>query len=57
MCTQWRTGVGGAIGLDYAVLPAIMELVGVPQDNRLEVFNDLRLMEDAALAHLRKDSK
>jgi hypothetical protein len=39
------------------VLPAIMELVGVPQDNRLEVFNDLRLMEDAALAHLRKDSK
>lgn len=57
MCTQWRTGVGGAVGLDYAVLPVIMELVGIEQSERLAVFNDLRIMEDAALQHIRKDNK
>ncbi|KFE50148.1 DUF1799 domain-containing protein [Pseudomonas syringae] len=49
MSTQWRTGMGGATGLDYAVLPVVMELLDVEQDDRKRVFGDVRLMEQEAL--------
>jgi hypothetical protein len=50
MGTQWRTGMGGPSGLDYAVVPAVMALVNVPKKARTQVFNDLRTMEAEALA-------
>lgn len=50
MSTQWRTGMAGASGLDYAALPAVMRLVGVPKKDRDQVFHDVRIMEAEALA-------
>lgn len=29
MQTQWRVGMAGATGLDYAVLPTVLEMLGV----------------------------
>lgn len=54
MSTQWRVGPAGATGLDYGALPAVMELLGVPHCARRDVFNDVRVMEDEALATMRK---
>ncbi|QTH12467.1 DUF1799 domain-containing protein [Pseudomonas corrugata] len=50
MGTQWRTGVCGATGLDYGVLPSVMRLVGVPPKDRSGVFQDIRVMESEAIA-------
>jgi len=49
MTTQWRSGPGGATGLDYASLPVVMRLSGVRPPDRTRVFDDLRTMEIAAL--------
>ena len=51
MGTQWRVGMAGATGLDYAALPVVMRLVGVPAADRADVFDAIRTMEDAALAN------
>ncbi|KDD65308.1 hypothetical protein V466_29000 [Pseudomonas mandelii PD30] len=50
MWTQWRTGVCGATGLDYGVLPDVMKLVGIPAKDRPSVFQDIRVMESEAIA-------
>ncbi|QKZ07732.1 DUF1799 domain-containing protein [Pseudomonas eucalypticola] len=50
MSTQWRAGMGGATGLDYGVLPAVMRLIGIPAGERCDIFYDLRVMEAEALA-------
>ncbi|MFK3794720.1 DUF1799 domain-containing protein [Pseudomonas sp. NPDC088444] len=50
MGTQWRAGMGGATGLDYAVVPSVMSLVDIPKKTRNQVFRDLRVMEAEALA-------
>jgi len=49
LSTQWRMGMNGATGLDYAVLPTVMDLLGVPADPRRQIFMDVRVMEQAAL--------
>ncbi len=49
LSTQWRMGFNGFIGLDYGVVPAVMRLCGVPHADRREMFEDLRVMEDAAM--------
>jgi hypothetical protein len=53
--TQWRVGMGGATGLDYAALPAIMKFVGIPKKRQSEVFEGIRLMERAALDEMKRD--
>jgi hypothetical protein len=50
MNTQWRVGAGGATGLDYGVLPDVMRLESIPEENRTSVFHDIRVMELEALA-------
>lgn len=50
MGTQWRTGMGGAIGLDYAAIPAVFKLLGVKKKDRPALFDDVRIMESEALA-------
>jgi hypothetical protein len=52
MSTQWRVGMSGATGLDYTALPTVMRLTGVPAADRAEVFEGIRLMEDAALTKM-----
>lgn len=54
MATQWRLGPGGPIGLDYVALPAVMRLTGVAKKERAEVFDAIRVLEDAALEQMRK---
>lgn len=49
MGTQWRVGMSGAIGLDYNALPVVMAMTGIPENERPAVFEDLRVMETAAL--------
>ncbi|SEE38781.1 DUF1799 domain-containing protein [Pseudomonas coleopterorum] len=49
MTTQWRSGPGGATGLDYVSIPVVMRLVGVEKKRRPMVFEDVRVMEAAAL--------
>lgn len=49
MQTQWRIGMGGPTGLDYGAVPVVMELYAVPEKDRRQVFDDLRVMESEAL--------
>lgn len=56
MGTQWRTRRSGVTGLDYAVLPIVLRLTGVPRADWPAVFDDLRVMEDAALTSMHKDA-
>jgi len=53
MATQWRTGMGGASGLDYNCLPWVMKLQGV--EDEASALKDIRIMEAAALRIMHKD--
>jgi hypothetical protein len=57
MATQWRVHTGGPYGLDYAALPAVLQMVGIKRKQWPEVFDDIRVMESAALAKLNENSK
>jgi hypothetical protein len=54
MGTQWRVGMNGATGLDYAVLFELMRREGVADADWLAMFDDLRAMESAALKEMRE---
>lgn len=54
MGSQWRVGPGGATGLDYGALPAVMDLLAVAQDQRRQVFADVRVMESEAISVMHK---
>lgn len=47
--TQWRVGMGGPTGLDYAILPIIFDGRGIKPKRRLELLSDLQIMEREAL--------
>lgn len=49
MSTQWRVGPGGAIGLDYNLLPFIFKLQGVRAGQQPALFEDIRILENEAL--------
>ena len=55
LMTQWRTTMGGVIGLDYTVLQMLFELYDV--NNRQEIFEDIQVMEREAIIHMNKDKK
>jgi len=48
--TQWRTGAGGATGLDYSVVREVATLIGIKKRQIPELFPDLQVMEAEALA-------
>lgn len=52
LSTQWRrAGMTGAkCGLDYAALPPIFAIRGVPKKQWSAIFDDVRVMEDAVLS-------
>lgn len=52
MSTQWRVGMNGATGLDYSVIPNLLELLNIK--NKATVFDDLRVMELKALELMNK---
>ena len=49
MRTQWRTGMAGATGLDYVAIDPVMRLKKIPRSERINTFEDIRVMEMAAL--------
>tara|TARA_R100001230_G_C5635419_1_gene142347 strand:+ start:449 stop:637 length:189 start_codon:yes stop_codon:yes gene_type:complete len=53
--TQWRTTMGGVVGLDYSVLQMLFELYDI--DNRQEIFENIQIMEQEALIHMNKEVK
>lgn len=53
MSTQWRSGVGGVTGFDYNVLPWLMKLHSI--EDEATAFNDIRVMERAALAKIHEE--
>lgn len=55
MMTQWRTTMGGVTGLDYSVLQMLFDLYDI--SNRVEVFEDIQIMEREAMKLLNKDNK
>ncbi len=48
--TQWRVGMGGATGLDYAALPVALRMIGAVRAQWRQLMADVRVMELAALA-------
>jgi hypothetical protein len=47
---QWRfAGLGGVVGLDYAQVLAALELMGVERPMWPDLFDKLRVMEEAAM--------
>jgi hypothetical protein len=52
--TQWRVGMGGATGLDYPAVMALLEFRGFPAGDRQQLFDDLQVMELAALEEMSK---
>jgi hypothetical protein len=49
LMTQWRVGMSGPTGLDYAAVPVVMKFYQVAPADRRRVFDDLRVMESEAL--------
>ncbi|WP_232916939.1 DUF1799 domain-containing protein [Pseudomonas corrugata] len=49
MSTQWRTGMGGASGLDYNALPPVASMLGIKRRELSEAFQDIRVMEAEAM--------
>ena len=55
MMTQWRTTMGGVIGLDDSVLQMLFDLYDV--NNRTDIFEDIQVMESHAITLLNKEKK
>lgn len=51
--TQWRTGPGGAIGLDYNVLLALCDRRGIVGDEFEQMLLDIGVLESAAMATMK----
>ena len=50
LLTQWRTGpMGGVIGLDYGVLPAVLEMMALARTDWPDLFAQIRVMENEAI--------
>lgn len=52
--TQWRTSMGGFVGLDYPAVFAVMDRARI-EDNDGQLFEGLQVMEFAVLNTLNKD--
>ena len=53
MDTQWRIGMAGPTGLDYAALPVAIRMVGASRADWTQLMADVRVMEGAALRSMR----
>nr|DAG83662.1 MAG TPA: protein of unknown function DUF1799 [Caudoviricetes sp.] len=56
LATQWRAGPGGVMGLDYTAIPSVAEMLGVRKKHLQRIFQDLRVMEAAALHQIHLNS-
>jgi len=51
--TQWRTGMSGVVGLDYAAVERDCSIYNVPLTP--ELMDNIRVMEMAAMAELNRN--
>ncbi len=54
MSTQWREGMNGPTGLDYTALMSLMNEMDLSRAERREMFDDIRVMERAALSEMQE---
>lgn len=54
ICTQWRTGPSGVVGLDYGVALQVAEMSGIT--DRLSLLDDLQVMEYHARGLINKQA-
>ena len=52
--TQWRIGMNGATGLDYVPLFTLMDKRGLSGEAWQQLFDDVRVIESAALVEMNK---
>lgn len=58
MMTQWNVGASGVTGLNYMALwNVIFRVRKVPVSDREDIFNDVQIMERAALNHVHRENK
>lgn len=55
MGTQWRIGFSGPTGLDYGCVYARLDRLGLPQETWEQTYDDVRILESAALEQMSKD--
>lgn len=54
MQTQWRAGAQGVVGLDYSAIEPVLRLQQIDTARWPALFDDLRVMERAALKVINK---
>lgn len=54
ICNQWRSSSNGLFALDYNILPMMFEIFSVPLEKRLQIIDDIGVMEITALDEIRK---
>ena len=52
--TQWRIGMSGATGLDYAALYPLLDRATADADEWARLFADVQTLEDEALEAMRE---
>lgn len=52
--TQWRVGAKGPTGLDYGVVFSCMDTLRIKRRARIEMLDDIRVMEREALDQMYK---
>lgn len=57
LSTQWRHGMAGPTGLDYASVLALLRAARLPRDRREAIFDDIQIMERAALAEIHRNKQ
>lgn len=54
---QWRTGLGGAFALDYTPLLMLLDRMRLDDATWQALFDDVRVLEGAALTAMRNRKK
>lgn len=58
LTTQWRiSDMGYFFGLSYPAVESVLNMMGFNRKRNMEIFEDIRIMENAALEVLNKDKK
>lgn len=52
--TQWIAGFNGRTGINYCSLPVVFDLYNIEKNSRLKIFEDIMVMENAALGVMQK---